>query len=134
MEPIKNLLLFFDAKLQLIFSRSKISIRDLVFWLLGFRSSEFLPRLVRHASGSCLSWFRYRYVFPFSTLFFNCSNSGIAWSSATYFVTVLATDHDFASDDLFSVFTGVVQFSSIAGNLAAVGIVKKFLQDPRYKF
>jgi len=56
--------------------------------------------------------------------------TGIAWSSATYFVTVLATDHDFASDDLFSVFTGVVQFSSIAGNLAAVGIVKKFLQDP----
>ncbi|CAG5095755.1 Oidioi.mRNA.OKI2018_I69.XSR.g14321.t1.cds [Oikopleura dioica] len=56
--------------------------------------------------------------------------TGIAWSSATHFVTVLANDHGFASDDLFSVFTGVVQFSSIAGNLAAVGIVKNFLQEP----
>ena len=59
--------------------------------------------------------------------------TGIAWSSATHFVTVLANDHEFASDDLFSAFTGVVQFSSIAGNLVAVGIVKNYLQEPRYE-
>jgi len=55
--------------------------------------------------------------------------TGVAWSSATNFVSVVSCDNKVESSILYSLFTGIVQFSSILGNGIALGTVRHFAEE-----
>jgi len=52
--------------------------------------------------------------------------TGISWAGATLFIPTLATDTGLTAPLLYSIFTGIVQCSSVAGNMVATGIMKSF--------
>ena len=55
--------------------------------------------------------------------------TGIAWSAATNFVSVIAPDFELSAAILYSLFTGIVQLSSIFGNSVAIGAVLYYADD-----
>lgn len=55
--------------------------------------------------------------------------TGIAWSAATNFVSVVAADFELSAAVLYSLFTGIVQLSSIFGNSVAIGAVLYYADD-----
>ena len=55
--------------------------------------------------------------------------TGIAWSAATNFVSVIAVDYNLTAATLYSIFTGVVQLSSVFGNSIALFAIRNFVKE-----
>ena len=55
--------------------------------------------------------------------------TGIAWSAATNFVSVIANDYQVKAAVLYSIFTGIVQLSSIFGNIMALATIRNFVNE-----
>lgn len=59
--------------------------------------------------------------------------TGIAWSAATNFVSVISVDYQLTAATLYSIFTGIVQLSSVFGNGIALLAIHGLVNETEYR-